>query len=168
MDVKKIYFDMDGVLADFARGTAELCHIAPVDQSKSTRAQDDRLFEAIRDTEHFYDRLEPMPGAVEMFRAVWEKYKDRCEILTGIPKPWCGIVTAGEDKIAWVKRLLNPDVKVNIVFREEKKEYCKGQEYVLIDDFNKNIKEWESFGGTGILNESAEKTVERMRELGIL
>lgn len=33
-DVKKIYFDMDGVLADFVRGTAELCHIAPVDQSK--------------------------------------------------------------------------------------------------------------------------------------
>lgn len=34
MDVKKVYFDMDGVLADFARGTAELCHIAPVNQSK--------------------------------------------------------------------------------------------------------------------------------------
>lgn len=37
-----------------------------------------------------------MPGAGEMFDAVYGKYDERCEILTGIPKPKRGIVNAGK------------------------------------------------------------------------
>lgn len=33
MEVKKIYFDMDGVLADFAGGVRELCGMEPVSQT---------------------------------------------------------------------------------------------------------------------------------------
>lgn len=33
---EKIYFDMDGVLADFDRGIRELCGIEPMDQMKAT------------------------------------------------------------------------------------------------------------------------------------
>ena len=32
MNIKKIYFDMDGVLADFDRGVIKLCGIEPMDQ----------------------------------------------------------------------------------------------------------------------------------------
>lgn len=168
MKVRKIYFDMDGVLADFDRGVRELCGIEPTDQNKVTPEQDDRMWEKIRQVDHFYDRLEPMPGAKEMFDAVYGKYGDRCEILTGIPKKKRGIVTAGEDKKAWMKRILSETVEVNICLRAEKIEKCTGTGTVLIDDLRENIDDWQAAGGTGILHVSAEKTLRELKARGLL
>ena len=38
----KIYFDMDGVLADFDRGIEELCGIKKVDQENTNEEKDVR------------------------------------------------------------------------------------------------------------------------------
>lgn len=73
-----------------------------------------------------------MPGAKEMFDAVYGKYGDRCEILTGIPKPKRGITD------------------------------------ILIDDMESNIRDWNEYGGTGIKNVSADETMRRLKELGII
>ena len=93
---------------------------------------------------------------------------EKCEILTGIPKPRRGIANAAEDKKTWVKRVLSDDIVVNIVFREDKPKFCTGRECILIDDMERNIKEWKDMGGTGIVNLTASKTMEQLRELGIL
>ena len=168
MKVSKIYFDMDGVLADFDRGVRELCGLDTPDQNDSIPGADDRMWEAIRDTDHFYDRLELMPGAKEMFDAVYAQYGDRCEILTGIPKAKRGIVTAEEDKRNWMKRILSEKVEVNVCFRAQKIDKCTGADAVLIDDLEKNIREWTEAGGTGILHVSAEKTLAELKRAGIL
>lgn len=168
MDVKKIYFDMDGVLADFDRGLIEICGIEPIDQSMKTEAQDDEMFARMREHAHYYDELEPIPGAIELFKLLHEKYGDKCEILSGIPKPRRGIVSAEEDKVNWIHRLISPEIAVNIVYREQKKDYCKGKEYILIDDLNKNISEWEALGGTGILHTSVDNTREHLHKMGII
>ncbi len=169
-DVKKIYFDMDGVLADFERGVKELCHMDPPNQNdkdKNPKA-DDEMWTRIKEVDHFYDKLELMPDAKEMFDLVYNKYQDRCEILTGIPKKNRGIETSGEDKKKWIKRLLSEDIVVNIVYREEKPQYCSGPDCILIDDMAKNIKEWEADGGTGIQNISAKDTIVGLKEIGVL
>lgn len=57
MEIKKIYFDMDGVLADFGRGITELCGLPFVDQDKQTRSQTDAMFAAMKKVPHFYDQL---------------------------------------------------------------------------------------------------------------
>lgn len=159
--IEKIYFDMDGVLADFDRGIRELCGLEfSTVQGKRTEEEDNLMWEEIKKIDNFYDKLEPLPGSVEMFQKIYAKYGDKCEILTGIPKPRRGITTAGEDKIAWVRRLLSKDIKVNIVYRAEKKNYCKGENYILIDDLDKNILEWKECGGTGILHTDAAKTTQ--------
>ena len=168
MTIEMIYFDMDGVLADFDRGVRELCGMEAFDQGGRSPAEDDIMWDAIRKVDHFYDRLELMPGAKEMFDAVYGVYGDRCEILTGIPKEKRGIVTAAEDKISWMKRILSDKVKVNICYRAEKIDRCTGPETVLIDDLKKNIDEWQEAGGTGILHVSAEETMKEMKKLGIL
>ena len=54
------------------------------------------------------------------------------------------------------------------MFREEKPQYCTGKGCILIDDMERNIKEWNEMGGTGIVNVSAEDTMSRLKELGIL
>ena len=168
MVAKKIYFDMDGVLADFDRGVEELCSMDYVPQGQRPDGFDDAMWASIREVGHFYDKLEPMPGAKEMFDAVYGRYGSRCEILTGIPKPGRGIATAGDDKINWVRRLLSEDIVVNIVFREQKPKYCTGRDCILIDDLDENISAWESYGGTGVLHTSSEETLSALKELGVL
>ena len=166
MEIKKIFFDMDGVLADFDRGVIELCGMQPTLQGDEWRpGMDDPMWAKVRTIDHYYDKLEPLPGAVEMFKTIYEKYGDKCEILTGIPKPKRGVLTAGEDKIKWVRRLLSQDIVVNIVYREEKPNYCTGKDWILIDDLKKNIEEWENNGGTGIRFISAEETLKALKEL---
>ena len=168
MKVSKIYIDMDGVLADFDRGVRELCGMEPTDQSVRSPRQDDLMWEKIRQVDHFYDRLELMPGAKEMFDAVYGKYGDRCEILTGIPKEKRKILTAGEDKEAWMKRILSEKIVVNICLRAQKIKKCTGADAVLIDDLQENIDEWNAAGGIGILHVSAEQTMKALGELGLL
>ena len=108
MEIKKIYFDMDGVLADFDRGVRELCNMEPLKQSENQpEGYDDLLWSKVREAGHFYDKLEIVPGSKELFDYVYSRFGDKCEILTGIPKPRRGITTAGDDKINWVRRLLS-------------------------------------------------------------
>ena len=168
-DRVRIYLDMDGVLADFDRGVNEMCQMKAASQNRDRNPQhDDLMWEKIRETDHFYDRLELMPGAKAMFDRIYEKYGERCEILTGIPKPERGIVTAGPDKITWMKRCLSDRIRVNIVLRKQKLEKCEGPESVLIDDREDTIRDWRNAGGTGILHTSAENTLQEMETLGLL
>ncbi len=168
MDIEKIYIDMDGVLADFDGGIRNLCHREPVDQMTATSEENMKLWDAVRKVDHFYDKLEIMPGSDVMLRTLFAKYKDRCEILTGIPKPDKRIEHAGEDKQNWMARYFGSDIKVNIVLRSQKKERCKGIGCVLIDDYQKNIDQWVQHGGTGILFTDVESTMKELERLGIL
>ncbi len=169
MDKTRVYIDMDGILADFNRGVRELCRMEPQSQNGKTDLKaDDRMWEAIRETDHFYDRLDLIPGAKEMFDRLLEKYGDRFEILTGIPREERGIVTAAEDKIRWTRRMLSEKVKVRTVCRKHKQQYCTGPESVLIDDREKTIREWREQGGTGILHVNPEETLKELERLGLL
>jgi hypothetical protein len=169
MELTKIYFDMDGVLANFEKGVRELCHIEAYSlNEKRPKGYDDLLWEKVRGVEHFYDRLEILPGAKEMFDAVRKACGDRCEILTGIPKPYKGVPTAAEDKISWMRRLMDRDIVMNIVYRAQKEEYCKGPGDILIDDMKKTIDRWNELGGTGILHVSPEETMKELKKLGIV
>lgn len=170
MEVEKIFFDMDGVLADFDRGVIEICGLEPIPQNKKPYVDSDyaELWKGVREAGHFYDSLNLVPGAKELFDAVYEKYGDKCELLTGIPKPKRGVETAREDKVKWTRRVLSKDVKINLVYREEKPNYCKGKNCILIDDLETNINEWIAMGGTGILFTDAESTIERLKDLGII
>ncbi len=164
-----IYLDMDGVLADFDRGVRELCRMEALPQNgKHDPKQDDLMWKAIRETDHFYDRLELMPGAKELFDGIYGKYGDRCEILTGIPREERGIVTSEQDKRSWTRRMLSDTVKVNAVCRKHKQNFCTGPGSVLIDDREKTIREWQKLGGTGILHVSAEETKRKLEQLGLL
>ena len=155
MKIRKIYFDMDGVLADFSLGVEELCGL-PADCS------DDKMWEAIKKVPHFYLKLKPMKNAIEMIQKVIEKYGADCEILTAVPKPKRGILTAGTDKIQWIREMVSDKMKVNIVIREEKKTFCTGKDCVLVDDLMGNIRDWEMNGGTGILFTTAENVLKKI------
>lgn len=159
MTIKKIYFDMDGVLADFDNGL--LAHGGELPSVQG----EENMWNTIRENEHFFDRLEPMPGAVEMFNTLSARYSGKCELLSAIPKPSKRVPGARADKTNWAKRFLGSDTVVNLVYRDEKKDYCTGREDILIDDYEKNIAEWENSGGIGILFTSAEEVLKKIGEI---
>lgn len=164
----RIYFDMDGVLADFDRGVAELAGFDKRHGQGECPEEDDLMWDAVRKVDRFYDRLEPIAGSIGLFCDLHALYGDRCEILTGIPTPRRGMPTSGEDKISWVRRFLPAGVTVNVVYRREKRNFCKGAGSVLIDDFSRNVSEWEDQGGTGILFVGADEARSELMGLGIL
>ena len=169
IEVNKIYFDMDGVLADFDGGVIEFCGFGDVkSRAELTKEQDDLMWEKIKAVPHFYDRIKPLEDGVGLFFKLYELYGDKCELLTGIPKPKRGIVSAPEDKINWAHRVLSPEIKVIPVYRENKKDYCSGPDCILIDDMKSNIDSWSEYGGTGILYTDAASASEELKRLGIL
>ena len=165
-----IYFDMDGTLADFEGGVRDICGFSAADKNHPDEEQDNRMWEGIRKAGDFYYRLKPLPGAIELFWKVYEKYGDECRILTGIPSEARGIVTAAEDKKAWVRDLIGPEVIAIVCPRKEKQLYAtdNGDPCVLIDDLPKTIREWEADGGIGILYTNAEEAEEQLCRLEII
>lgn len=146
-----VYFDMDGVLVGFDDGVRRLCHREPIVQGHCSNSETDQLWNEVRQIPHFYAKLDPIPGSIELFHTIHGLLGDRCRILTGIPKPRRNIEQAAADKIEWVNRYIGSGIIVRTVWREQKKEFCTGINCILVDDYEKNIREWEKAGGTGIL-----------------
>lgn len=166
MNIEKIYLDMDGVLADFDKGVRELCHQELIGQGKRSFEQEKELWDAVKEAGHFYAKLDPIPGAIELFETIYSKYQDRCEILTGIPSKRWGIDSAGDDKREWTARYLDERIVVNIVYRSEKVKFAQNSGCILIDDFEKNINEWTNKGcGTGILFKNPEQALEELKRI---
>lgn len=153
----KVYFDLDGVLADFEGGIVELAGADPDD--------DDALWEAIAKVDGFYAKLAPLPGAFAMFHEAKVMFSGSVEVLSAPPKPKRGMPEAEADKRRWCSTWLGEDVPVNIVYSEEKSRYCTGAEDILIDDRKSNIDDWVEAGGTGILHTSVDDT---LRELSAI
>lgn len=165
MIIQKIFIDMDGVLADFNRGLSELLNVTPMPQENQPMHWQEEMWSAISEYARFYRDLEPVSGAVEGFNQLFSRYGDRVEILTGVPKPNRNVPFATPDKIEWVKKYLSPKVKVNAVLRAEKLNFCHGKDFILIDDYKKNIAEWKETGGTAILFNNWQDTLTVIEEL---
>lgn len=149
MSMKTIYFDMDGVLADFDRGVEEILGFK--------QEWEEFMWEEMKKHPHFYYDLKPIEEAVELFKDIRKEYGDNCQILSAYPKPFRGIDEAFNDKIMWIKKYLGEGITANLVYREEKVNYIKDSQSILIDDYDKNINEWNDKGGTGILFTNAKQ-----------
>ena len=68
-------------------------------------------------------------------------------------------------KRVWVKHNL-PGVKLILANASDKQNYS-GENQILIDDRDKNIEQWRSKGGIGILHTSAADTIKQLKELGL-
>ncbi len=161
-----IYFDMDGVLADFDKGTLELLGIVPMKQEEATREHNNRLFGAMRDYHDFYLYLDPIQANVDLMLEL-KKKGYHVEILTGVPSLHRGIDEAGDNKRQWVREYMGEDVIINAVYRADKTNFCKGKNCILIDDYSANTIAWQKAGGTAILYTDSEKLREDLRVYGI-
>ena len=155
----EIYVDLDGVLTDFDKQL-----------DLFTGIKDGRQYEKQKGTEAFWAAIakgglkywSDMPWMSDG-KTLWQYIKHKkVKILSAPAKT---ISESSQGKRIWVKKNLG---NVELVLRaaDKKQEFAK-KNAILIDDYDKNIQQWKSSGGIGILHKSASDTIKKLKELGV-
>jgi cytidyltransferase-like protein len=152
----KIYVDMDGVLVDFDGGYEKLTGM-------TTRAADEKGPEFFwkpisKAGAKWWITLNWMPDGKQLWDYV-KKYNP--ELLSAPSREEASKL----GKRVWVKREL-PGVKLILRSADKKQEFAS-PDSILIDDREKNIEQWKSAGGVGILHTDAASTIKKLKELGL-
>ena len=154
---RRIYLDCDGVLADFDRGAAEVLGMPPKVFEKRFGLK--AFWARLASAEAFFERLELLPDAMELYAAVRDR---RPVILTGLPRGgW-----AEPQKRRWAARRF-PGVEVITTSSALKREHCHPGD-VLVDDTDRYRHLWEREGGVFVHHASARESIAELRRLGYL
>ena len=164
----KIYCDMDGVLANFMGGIThwfyqdrdwdELKRDHDINRKRWTES----FRSKVKSDPKFWEKLPIMPGA----RHLWSVIKPFEPKLLSAYATW-DEENSRRGKVIWAARYFRvPRKDVILVEREDKVKYATPTS-ILIDDYDKNIEEWESHGGIGIQHKTAEQTVATLARYGI-
>ena len=159
-EIKRIFLDMDGVLADFNLGVETLTGTPFPNTDQGHNDYDERKEELTN--KRLFRMLPPMPDMYDLIAYVRH---------TGLP--WEILTAAGVvnrelvvwDKQEWIKEFVSPSVVVTCTMTGSQKGMFAIEGSVLVDDRQKNLDAWEKHGGIGILHTSAEDTINQLKEL---
>ena len=159
-NLPNIYCDMDQVLCNFLKGADSAVGGSFVTADRKTR------WNTITSMgKKFWENLEWMPGSKQMYSFI-SKY-DPYVLSAYSDKDATGSKTG---KMNWLKKNTKfKRSKINLVLRDQKKKFAKdndGNANILIDDYEKNIKEWEQAGGIGVIYTNAPNTIRELKKLG--
>ncbi len=129
---KRLFFDMDNVLVDFASGIARL-------DDATKQEYEGRLDEV----PGIFSLMDPMPGAIDAVHLLAEKY----DIYILSTAPWKN-PSAWADKVAWVTKYLDDILHKRLILSHHK-DLVKG-DYLIDDRSNHGADtfegEWIQFG----------------------
>ena len=156
-DLPEIYCDLDEVLVDFMRGAD-----AAVGGSFVKMDRDER-WNRVNQTKGFWENLGWKPNAKRLHDFIIKYNPHVLSAYTGRDP------TSKVGKMKWLKK--NTGFKranIHLVLRSQKKSYATTDDKpnILIDDYDKNIREWETAGGIGILHINVGKTISELKRLG--
>lgn len=145
---RKIYLDLDGVMADFD------AHF-PAVFGQDHRSMEDNVMWAMIDSHPSYFRDMPVcPGALAFFDEIapFEPI-----ILTACPRTNYAI--AARQKREWVREHLSSDIMVLPVMGGANKPlFMHAPGDILIDDHERNTRVWRQAGGVPILHRDFDMT----------
>jgi hypothetical protein len=152
-----IYCDLDMVLVDLMKGADEV-----VGGSFITHDKDER-WKLINQTKGFWANLDWMPGGRKLYQFI-ARYDPYVLSAYSARDP-----NSKLGKMKWLnKHTKFSRSNINLVRRAEKQKFAttNGKPNILIDDYLKNIKEWEAKGGIGIHHTNISKTVAELKRQG--
>ena len=156
-DLPDIYCDMDQVLVDFMKGADEAVGGSFVTSDKGER------WNKINQTKRFWAELEWMPGARKLYQFI-ARYDPHVLSAYSARDP-----NSQNGKKKWLNKHTNfSRSNTNLVKRADKQKFAMedGKPNILIDDYIKNIKEWEAKGGIGIHHTKTGKSIAELKRLG--
>ena len=154
----KVYVDLDGVLADFQRHFDKT-----IDNGGLSRNKFDDYEEKIVNTKDWWLKMPVLGDAKELVSHLVAAGVD-IHILSAAPE-WHA--DAARQKTEWIhKHFKIKNKNIHIVRRVDKKYFAKEGD-ILIDDFNRNTKEWHAAGGSSILHKKAMYTIAELEKLGV-
>ena len=145
----EIYLDMDGVLVDFFNEWAKLVGVKNWRDIKNV----EKSFDLIKQQKNWWANLPTLPSAKAILGKIKE-VKGQYKILSS---PLAQDPDSVPGKKEWIKKNLSGFSPADVILTHNKSKYAKkadGTPNILIDDFGKNIKGWESAGGIGIKHEN--------------
>jgi 5'(3')-deoxyribonucleotidase len=167
--IPHVFCDVDGVVANFSAGIEQYFDVRFVQINKFLVQQDG--WNIIKKKQpHLFDKLQLLPDARFLMNGLTtlrDYNRIRLSMLTAIPDEWyydrLMRRMSSQDKVNWITRHFQrvPADAVLVVRRIDKASYARAQlaighpRPILIDDFGKNIHEWESAGGIGIKHKNA-------------
>jgi hypothetical protein len=162
----KLFVDLDGVLADFAKAASKLMD-EPFDFKHYNTDKEFRnhmwscVNPYVKAGGPFWENMDMLPDAQVLWNYV-RKYKPTILTATGRKNQ----ENVAAQKRAWVRKHLG-DYKVITVQDGADKAKHLVDNGVLIDDSPKAINPWKSSGGIGILHTSAKHSIEQLKELNL-
>ena len=158
-ELPTIYCDLDMVLVNFMKGAD-----AAVGGDGFVANKDkDAKWAKINNTKNFWVNLEWMPGAKRLYQFI-ARYDPHVLSAYSGKDP-----NSKNGKLKWLaKHTKFKKPNINLVLRSQKQKYAttNGKPNVLIDDYIKNINEWEAKGGIGVHHTSVSKTINELKKLG--
>ena len=157
-ELPDIYCDLDEVLVDFMRGADAAVG------GNFVKMDADERWNRINQTKGFWANLGWKPNAKKLHDFIIRYNPHVLSAHTGRDP------TSKVGKMKWLNK--NADFKranIHLVSRAQKQAFAKnsdGEPNVLIDDYIKNIKEWEDKGGIGIHHTAVPKTLNELKRLG--
>jgi hypothetical protein len=132
-----LYLDLDGVFADF--DLAVFRHTG-----KWPHELDDKvMWERLDQIPGFYVDLPPCFGSAML----WEALGGYGPVfLSGVPMPHGHMVTAPQDKRAWVSCMFGEEVPLITCSSHEKAAHCQPGD-ILVDDRDHYAQRWTDAGG---------------------
>lgn len=158
----KIFVDLDGVLADLKSYVEGVIGQPIKTQSDGNWANDEEIWDQLRaqDEPHF-NRLPLLPDAMKLWNYV-KPYNPHVLTATGYP-----VDRNSKMKQEWVFKHLTGYDQIHMVPASRMKAQFAEPTHILIDDRTKSTRPWKQAGGIAILHKSAEKTIQKLQELGL-
>ena len=158
-NLPRIYLDMDGVLFDFVKALETTTKMSITQWMKLDRK---KRWDPVIANKTFWSDGPWLSEGKKLFNFV-KKYNPH--ILSAYVEhafdPNC---IPGKTKWA-MKNTGIPRSRINLVMRSQKKTYASPGS-ILIDDYEKNTKEFSAAGGTGITFKTANQTISELKKLG--
>ena len=149
---------MDGVLCDFERQWARTNKL-PFSKFQTLNIHD--RWEKVRQHGSFWETI-PWKGDGRTLWNYIKKHDVRILSAYSSSDPNC---VPGKRK--WLNKNVSiSPAKIHLVTRRQKQIYSK-KNTILIDDYIRNIKEFNAKGGIGIRHKTASQTISELKKLGL-
>ena len=158
-DLPDIYCDLDMVLVNFMKGADAAVGGVGFVANKDKEGK----WNKINQIKGFWANLEWMPGSKRLYDFI-VRYDAKVLSAYSSRDP-----SSKNGKLKWLaKHTKFKKPNINLVLRQHKQKYAtkNGKPNVLIDDYIKNINEWEAKGGIGVHHTSVPKTIGQLKKLG--